>query len=899
MVAMASSVGVKRSFMTMALELDTQASLHTTPDSSSSESDRRPAQRLRQPSSNTYSGNHSPLPLPLSAPTPLSSPSSPRRFDHDASVVLTGIRGAGKSTLAVIASTAMKRRVVDSEMVFQEATGLSSPAYKKTHGVAEYRMRQAAILRDIVAHHSKNAIIVCSWTEKNIQNMLRELSVVNPVVYIVRDARAIQQHLRIWNDTKVAELVDASASVFRSCTQFEFFNVSEDLPRAPIVDAAPDSTEDEPDRRSPAPYLTLKRAERHFLKFLSLILPRGAMPFIESAFPLSCVPAEERRFTYAISLPLSTLLSKDLEIEELTVGADAIEIVIDDLVTGSEPTPRGRLSSHAASIVSRVMGQIRRNTVIPIIYHVAFPETAISDDLLRKTYLSYVIHGLRLAPEYITVDLRLDRAILSQLCSMRGASKVIGNLQWMNKTPPPWANPVWLNYYQKAQDTGCDLARLTRDALDIMDNFEVSRLHAETSTMSGCRIPLIAYNTGRLGRNSACFNRILTSVLPHGWPDEAEGHPPTASISQPSITALQATQALHSSFIFDPLKLYVFGANVDYSLSPAMHNAALKACGIPHRYEPHSTSSIASLQKLVYDPQFAGASIGLPFKVEVISLTHSLSQHAKAIGAVNTLIPVRRLNPDGSIPDDALLFNHRNRAGPVKALYGENTDWIGIRACIRRGLSPANAVRDSSCGLVIGSGGMGRAAVYSMLQLGVKNIVIYNRTAANAEKLVQHFMTLLARNDLPLLSGGANETTRFHILRTRDEPWPASFRHPTMIVSCIPTHSIGDSPAPDFTVPTPWLESPTGGVVVELAYKTLTTPLLEQVRREAYKGWVAMDGLDLLPEQGFAQFELFTGRRAPRRLMRREVFRSYPDEKGHSNLAELQPRLKRISEQEP
>ncbi|KAJ4269829.1 hypothetical protein NW762_001498 [Fusarium torreyae] len=804
-------------------------------------------------------------------------------FSPDASMILVGMRGAGKSTLAIMASSAMDRKVIDLEPAFQRSTNLSSAAYKSEHGSAECYKQQAKVLQSVLERHSTGCIIVCSWMESRVQSLLREFAATNPVIHIVRDADAIQNHLKFRDNAKIRNLLDVSNAIFRTCTNFEFFNVSEKATKSSLARTSI--------HRSPAPYLTLKHVERHFLKFLSLVYPAGTIPFMDSAFPLSRIPAEERKFTYATSIPLSDVLNDQVDVEEHVTGADVVQIVVHDLADHAE---RGTLTSETSAKlladITKGVGVVRRSTILPIILHLFLPHTA-SDEVLR-IYLDLIHHTVRLAPEMMTVDLRLEDVHISRILSIRKRTKIIGNC-FITTDPPPWESPLWMSWYKKANNLGCHIARLIRPATSIEDNFSIHHLKTSVAALQGSKIPLVAYNSGPLGRNSQAFNRILTVVRP----DSLERVNPKPPIT-PSITATGATKALFTSFIYDQMKLYVFGANVSYSLSPAMHTSALKACGLPHTYEPVSCSSLRGIKHLIEDPDFGGGSIGLPFKVEIITLTHSLSNHARAIGAVNTLIPIRSLNEDGTIPTGAAFFDSVNRSGPIKALYGENTDWIGIRACIRRGLSPANAVVSSSCGLVVGAGGMARATVYAMLQVGIKNIVIYNRTPKNAEKMVSHFTQLLKRKDIGVLSAGS-EHSRFHVIESLEDPWPTEFRLPTVVISCIPTHRIGNVPAPELTLPNEWLGSRTGGVAIELGYKTLDTPFLAQFRKESHRGWVSMDGLDMLPEQGFAQFELFTGRRAPRRLMRREVFQAYPDEEGgKSNFEELQPRLQSLDEQE-
>jgi shikimate 5-dehydrogenase/shikimate kinase len=803
-----------------------------------------------------------------------------RNFEPDASIVLIGMRGTGKSTLAVIASIACRRRVVDIDDLFQEATGFSSARYRKQFGAANHNLRQEELLQTTLRLHDLGAIIICNGgsLERNGQALMQEFAKSHPVVHVVRDLQSIHHYLGGIDLHRLKDMLAFTAPILRRCSNYEFSNVAE-MGNTSALPSTPT-------------FLTLKRAQRTFLKFLSLITsskdansPVGTtIPPLEPGYPLSDVATELRKHTCSVQVPLSDLLAEDVNIQNLENGSDAFEVVVDPPCSVSGQLT---LEPYTADDISTCISKVRRSTVVPIILHV-LPTSSTGGAM--SSYLELVHHGLRTAPEFMTVDLSLGEEILMGIMTSKGNSKIIGHLH----TEKTWDDPSWITHYDTAVRLGCALVRFSRSAEATEDDYFLHKLRYTIKVRQNS-IPLTCLNTGKAGRRSACLGQHFTPVIAPlarkspAFTERVQYNPQT-----PWITAREATQALYASFTFDPMQVYIIGASLGYSVSPAMHNAAYKSCGMPHRFNRVQSSSLNSLKELVRDSNFGGSIVIQPYKVEVISLTDSLSQHARAIGAVNTLIPVRHLRADNSVPSDLELFEERNQSGPVQALYGDNTEWIGIRSCVRRGLSPANAVRPSSCGLVIGAGGMARAAVYALLQLGVTNIVIFNRTIEKAERLAAHFTRLVSSTVTKKSQG---PLPNFHVLKTRNDEWPESFRQPTIVLSCIPADPIDGGPAAHFTLPVSWMRSATGGVVMEIAYKTLNTPLKQQMRAEP--AYTYMDGLDFLPEQAFAQFELFCGKRAPRRVMREEVLRAWRDEQGNANPEMVERRLKAIDDQEP
>jgi len=155
--------------------------------------------------------------------------------------------------------------------------------------------------------------------------------------------------------------------------------------------------------------------------------------------------------------------------------------------------------------------------------------------------------------------------------------------------------------------------------------------------------------------------------------------------------------------------LGVIGDPIDHSLSPDMQNFVIQKLGLNYCYHAfHVTptelqKSINSFQTL----KIKGINVTLPHKQTVMSCLDEISEEAKCLGAVNTI-----------------LFENDK-------LFGYNTDVIGFLDSLgdfRNSLKSKTAV-------VIGAGGSARAVIFALIKDGIGDIKIFNRTIQKGEKL--------------------------------------------------------------------------------------------------------------------------------------------------------------------
>ena len=720
--------------------------------------------------------------------------------DPSASVVLIGMRGSGKSFIGELAASTLGWTFVDADIYFQTKYPEGVREFVHKNGWPAFREAEAALFQELLEKYPTNAIISMGGgivETAPARDVLKAYTKKGPVVYIVREIDEVVQYLgeetaRPAYGEPVVDVFQRRQPWFVECCSHEYVNYTGAL-TGPVD---PASTRREVSRffghiTGQTPNLAANVASDNHSYFLSLTYPdiTPALPFIE----------------------------------ELTAGVDAIEVRVDLLRSPADSEVTGAYVPPTA-YVSEQIAALRQKTSLPIVFTCrtvsqggSFPDNAES----KAFDLFYT--ALRLGVEYIDVEITWSKKHLDGLKKSKGASQIIASYHdWSGDFK--WGTATSKDVYDRAAAVG-DIVKIVGKANSVEDNLSLYRFVQEREKAPGAK-PIIAINMGVEGQMSRILNKTLSPVT----------HPLLPSKAAPGqLSFAQIQSALSLLGLLPAKRFFLFGNPISQSMSPTIHNTGYEVLGLPHKYELLETQSVGEeIEAALTLPEFGGASVTIPYKLDVIPLLDSLTPQALAIGAVNTIIPLKGL--DGST-----------------ALLGDNTDWLGIRETIVARL-PANGGGPIEAGLVIGAGGTSRAAIYALRSLGVKTVYLYNRTRAAADALVAVFPDV-----------------NLQVVETLSS-WPVA---PSVIVSTVPASAttLDSAAAVGIYLPSE-VYTATAGVVVDMAYRPAKTPLLE-LAEEAAPGWKTVRGLDVLLEQGFAQFKLWTGRECPRTKVAEVVTKAY------------------------
>lgn len=249
----------------------------------------------------------------------------------------------------------------------------------------------------------------------------------------------------------------------------------------------------------------------------------------------------------------------------------------------------------------------------------------------------------------------------------------------------------------------------------------------------------------------------------------------------------------------------VLGSPIEHSLSPVLQTTAFRILGFDADYgraEVHAGGLRAFIDGL--DDDWAGLSLTMPLKREVMPLLDEVSPLAERLGVANTLVI--------------------SRDGGRRRLAGHNTDIDGIVRAITalHGVAPRHAT-------ILGGGATAASALAAAARLGATSATLWLRDPSRGAEVVPLAAVLGVELEVAPLADVGNSGTHDFVIGTL--PGGVSLPH------LIP-------------------ESPTS-VLLDVAYDPWPSPLANAWQAS---GGSAVSGLDMLVEQAVGQIRLFTGR---------------------------------------
>lgn len=710
------------------------------------------------------------------------------------------MRGAGKTYIGNLAAEAIRGEYTDADDVFAQYTRSTVSEFVGAKGWPAFRQTETEILGQLIKEHRKDHIIGLGGgvvESAEARNMLAKHAAAGGVViHVTRELEAIEGYLDSIGSTAArpnwgesfADVFKRREPWYRQCSNYEFYNTLEPL-----------------GGQSQQDHVRAMRAECE--RFFNFILD------VDGNRP--ALTGRNARPTNFLSLTFPDITPALAQMPQLTEGVDAIELRV-DLLRQNEAQQVGVPS---ITYVAKQLSMLRLVTTLPVVYSVrskdqggAFP----SD--VAKGYQQLVELGLRSGCEFVDLEMAWPASVLDGVARSKQNSHILASWHdWSGKMA--WDGSAAEAKYAQCAKYG-DIVKMVGFANSPSDNAKLS-LFAETHKSK----PLLAINMGSLGQLSRVNNTTLTPVT----------HPLLPSRAAPGqLSAREILQARHLIGSLPSSKFYITGSPISHSMSPTLHNAGFQALGYPHVYERLEFAEVESgLLERYNAPDFGGASVTMPLKLKIIPHLHTVSENAKLLGAVNTVVP------------------YTNDRGE-REFYGDNTDWQAIHEAAKTNLDPSIVLSGKLETLVIGAGGTCRAAIFAMHTLGASVIYLYNRTLANAEKVKSSFP----------------ESFNIVVIDSLDLTFA-----PPVVVSTVPGESLSTDKSTGIFIDGEVLLKAPSGVAIDLAYKPRKTALMELAKSRM--GWKAVPGLEILCLQGFRQFQMWTGKVAPKAKIREAVYGQY------------------------
>ncbi|KAH8888162.1 Pentafunctional AroM protein [Thozetella sp. PMI_491] len=689
------------------------------------------------------------------------------------SIIVIGMRGAGKTTAGGWMAGLLNRPFVDLDVELERREGMTIPEMiRGSHGWEGFRKAELELLEDVMTNRPTGYIFSCGGgvveSEEARKLLIKYKREGGYVLLVHRDTDQVVDYLMIDKtrpaySENIRGVYERRKPWFDECSNYQYYSPH----------SAGSMLEPPPD----------------FSRFLSAMCGQTS--------PLQAIGAKKHSFFVSLTVP-SVAAALDV-IPKVVVGSDAVELRVD------------LLEDQSPESVAMQVSLLRSVVEIPIIYTLRtvsqggrFPDEDI--ELALKLYQV----ALRVSVEFLDLELTMPERILQAVTEAKGPTRIIASHHDPRGTIS-WKNGGWITHYNKALEHG-DIIKLVGVAKAMEDNFALAAF--KSRMLAAHDKPMIALNMGSLGKLSRVLNSFMTPV----------SHPALPSRAAPGqLSAAEIRQGLALLGELEPQSFFLFGKPISASRSPALHNTLFAQTGLPHNYSRFETSNAADVEDLIRAPEFGGASVTIPLKLDIIPLLDETSEAAKVIGAVNTIIPVRGTGQD------------RTR------LIGDNTDWMGMVYSLRS----AGIVKRVSPGgaMVVGSGGTTRAAIYALRSLGYAPIFIAARNAGRVGELAASFPR---DYDVQVLESPAQMAAL-----------PSNLV-PTVLVSTIPADKAIEPAIKEMVIATLQRARPgdSARVLLEMAYLPRRTPLME-LAEDA--GWVTIPGLEVLSSQGWYQFQLWTG----------------------------------------